>query len=332
MEKDSFKKSKTNQDEIKVSISCLTYNHEKYIRKCLDGFVNQKTDFKFEVLIHDDASTDGTADIIKEYEQRYPNIIKPIYQTENQYSKGVKISEIYQFPRVKGKYFALCEGDDCWIDPNKLQKQHDFLENNPEYSTCVHCAIFHSVSDDKDTIVPEISEDIDITIDDAIIGGGSLVATNSIMRRTDQVFSKPSCFEAIGFGDYQEIIHSAICGKIRCFADVMSLYNCGTEGSWTSRVWNYPNKRIEVYKEKIRMLKCVDEYYEYKYHEPFEKKILIDEYQMNILLGNYKQCLSKKYRFIFKGLSTKGKLYVVLSAFFPGIIDIYKKRFAKHEQ
>ena len=110
----------------------------------------------------------------------------------------------------------------------------------------------------------------------------------------------------------------------------MSLYNSGTEGSWTSRVWNDPNMRIEVYKEEIRMLKCVDEYYEYKYHEPFEKKILIDEYRMNILLGNYKQCLSKEYKFLFNGLSTKEKLYFVFSAYFPNIIRLYK-RFRNHE-
>lgn len=319
-------------DEIKVSVSCLTYNHEKYIRKCLDGFVNQKTNFKFEVLIHDDASTDGTADIIREYEKKYPDIIKPIYQTENQYSKDVNIIEVYQYPRIKGKYYAVCEGDDCWVDFNKLQKQYDFLENNPDYSACVHCAIFHSVSDDKDIIIPEIAEDIDITIDDAILGGGGLVATNSIMKKTEQLFNQPSCFEAQGFGDYQEVMYSAICGKIRCFADVMSLYNYGTEGSWTSRVWENIDKRIEVYKEEIRMLKCVDEYYEYKYHESFEKRILFDEYHINSLMGNYKQCLLKKYRFIFNDLSVIGKLYVILSAYFPFIIDIYKKRFSKNER
>jgi glycosyltransferase involved in cell wall biosynthesis len=96
----------------------------------------QKTDFPIEVLIHDDASTDGTADIIREYEQKYPEIIKPIYQTENQYSKGVEISQTYNYPRAKGKYIAICEGDDYWTDPYKLQKQVDFLEKNPEYGMC----------------------------------------------------------------------------------------------------------------------------------------------------------------------------------------------------
>lgn len=94
-----------------VSIWCATYNHSSYIRQCLDGFVTQKTSFSFEVIVHDDASTDGTQDIIREFAARYPDIIKPIYQTENQYSKGVRLNLTYIFPRIKGKYVAICEGD-----------------------------------------------------------------------------------------------------------------------------------------------------------------------------------------------------------------------------
>lgn len=116
-----------------VSICCITYNHEKYIRDAIESFLMQETNFPFEIIIHDDASTDKTADIIREYEKKYPELIKPIYQTENQYSKGVKINLEFNFPRAKGKYIALCEGDDYWTDPNKLQIQVAFLEENPDY-------------------------------------------------------------------------------------------------------------------------------------------------------------------------------------------------------
>ena len=114
-----------------VSITCLTYNHAPYLRQCLDGFVMQKTSFPIEILIYDDASEDGTQDIIREYERKYPDLIKPIYQTENQYSKGVKVEFVYNYPRAKGKYIAFCEGDDYWTDPNKLQKQilEEFVPN-----------------------------------------------------------------------------------------------------------------------------------------------------------------------------------------------------------
>ena len=119
-----------------VSVICCTYNHEPYIRQCLEGFMMQKTDFPFEVLVHDDASTDNTSSIVKEFEAKFPDIIKPIYQLENQYHKKIDILTTYLFSRAKGRYIALCEGDDYWTDPLKLQKQVDFLEQNPLYIQC----------------------------------------------------------------------------------------------------------------------------------------------------------------------------------------------------
>ena len=117
--------------DILVSVVTLAYNHRDYIRQCIDGILMQKTDFKFELLINDDASTDGTTAIIEEYEKAYPGIIKPIYQIENQYSQGISISQKYLYPKAQGRYIALCEGDDYWTDPLKLQKQVDILESDP---------------------------------------------------------------------------------------------------------------------------------------------------------------------------------------------------------
>lgn len=117
-----------------VSISCITFNHAPYIKEALDSFLMQETDFPFEILIHDDCSTDGTDKIIREYAKRYPEIIKPLYETENQYSQGKPIGSIvWNIPRAKGKYIAFCEGDDYWCDPKKLQKQVNFLEVNHDY-------------------------------------------------------------------------------------------------------------------------------------------------------------------------------------------------------
>lgn len=121
-----------------LSICCITYNHELYISEALDSFLMQETDFPIEILIHDDASTDSTAAIIKEYEKKYSKIIKPIYQVENQYSKGGRINAQFNFPRAIGKYIALCEGDDYWVGSNKLQVQVRFLELNPEYVITYH--------------------------------------------------------------------------------------------------------------------------------------------------------------------------------------------------
>lgn len=121
-------------NDIMVSIICCTYNQKSFIKDCLEGFVTQKTNFKFEAVVHDDASTDGTQDIIKEYEKQYPDIIKPIYEEENQYSKKNGSLERIVHEHCHGKYLAICEGDDYWIDSYKLQKQVDFLESHPDYS------------------------------------------------------------------------------------------------------------------------------------------------------------------------------------------------------
>lgn len=119
-----------------VSICCVTYNHSEYIKDAIEGFLKQKTAFPIEIIIHDDASTDNTQEIINHYKKTYPELIFPIFQKENQYSKGLKPWPNFVFPRARGKYIALCEGDDYWTDPYKLQKQVDFLEENENIVLC----------------------------------------------------------------------------------------------------------------------------------------------------------------------------------------------------
>jgi glycosyltransferase involved in cell wall biosynthesis len=149
-----------------VSISCITYNQGKYLRQCLDGFLSQERDFDIEILLHDDASTDETPQIIQEYTTRYPDIIFPVIQKENQYSKGVRgMMPRFNFPRARGKYIALCEGDDWWLDTRKLQKQVDALESNPEYVLCFHPVVIMNesgVPEGKDTItIPQLYETLE---------------------------------------------------------------------------------------------------------------------------------------------------------------------------
>ena len=122
-----------------VAIECLVYTHKPYLRQCLDGFVMQKTNFKFVAVVHDDCSTDGSQEIIREYEEKYPDLIKPIYEKENQYSKkdGSLIRVIHESLKAfDTKYIALCEGDDYWIDSLKLQKQVDFLDTHTDIGLC----------------------------------------------------------------------------------------------------------------------------------------------------------------------------------------------------
>lgn len=145
-------KAEAENRDIKVSVACITFNHLPFIARCLDGFLNQKTNFNIEVLVHDDASTDGTAEIIQQYYSRFPEIIKPILQKENQYSKGESITFKYNLPRARGKYIAICEGDDCWTDPYKLQKQVDFLEQHSDFVLTFHNV--EVVDQDGKTLIP----------------------------------------------------------------------------------------------------------------------------------------------------------------------------------
>jgi glycosyltransferase involved in cell wall biosynthesis len=135
-----------------VSIISLAYNHEAYIRDCLEGFLMQETTFPVEILIHDDASTDNTANIIREYEARYPRLIKSICRTENQFSKGKVGAPLHAYPGKRGEYIANCEADDYWTDPSKLQKQVDFLDRNPDYVMCYHDA---KIIDESGNVVAE---------------------------------------------------------------------------------------------------------------------------------------------------------------------------------
>ena len=133
-------KSENNNFEVMVSVCCTAFNHANYIADALEGFIKQNVDFPIEILVHDDASTDGTQDVILEYEKRYPHLIKAICQKNNQYLQGRYAFAHILYPMARGKYIAFCDGDDYWTDPLKLKKQVEFLENNPDYVICGHDA------------------------------------------------------------------------------------------------------------------------------------------------------------------------------------------------
>lgn len=234
--------------DLLVSICCMTYNHAAFVRQCLDGFMMQKCSFNFEVLIHDDASTDGTQDIIREYEMKYPDIIKPIYQKENQYSKGIDPGLKYNAPRAKGKYIALCEGDDYWTDPYKLQKQVDFLESHPDYVMCSHR--FNQYIQDKNLL----EEENDLTFQGAdydlknLIGGKWLTQTLTVMYRCDAL-------DLCLYNAYkvsQDVILFYVLlkkGKGYCLPDIMGVYRIHNCGVWSGISLN--GQRMLEFKQRL---------------------------------------------------------------------------------
>ena len=223
----------SNTEPVLVSIVCDVFNHGPFLRQCLDGFLMQKTDFAIEILIHDDASTDGSADIIREYANNYPGVFKPIIQTENQYSKGVGIWAKIQFPRAKGKYVAICEGDDCWTNPLKLQKQVDFMENHPECSLCFHNAMIHWY--DKN-----VPDELYADFSTGDFSGPDLIRnwispTASFLFRSEYMPEYLDFREKhpqLAFGDIPMVMFLSQFGSIHGMSDVMSVYGKHA-GGWT---------------------------------------------------------------------------------------------------
>lgn len=223
-------------NQIKVSIICNTYNHEKYIREALDSFISQKTNFKYEVLVHDDASTDNTGNIIREYQKLYPELIKPIYQTENQYSKSINITLTYQLPRAKGKYIAMCEGDDYWIDELKLQKQFDALEKMTNINMCSHSA--NIIDEHTRKVIGHIqpvTKNSILSPNMVIDGGGGYVATNSLFFRKNIFDNIPAFYLTLPL-DYTLQILGSLDNGIYFMVDYSSIYRAATPNSWTVRM------------------------------------------------------------------------------------------------
>lgn len=222
----------------KVSICCLAYNHEKFIRQALDSFLMQKTNFPFEVLVHDDASKDSTASVIREYEAKYPDIIKPIYQTQNQFAINKSGDKHFNFPRVQGEYVALCEGDDFWIDENKLQKQVDFLDNNADFSMCFHpVKVFYEDGSVPDAIFPDFEGEFKHVkfLDFITLLQKNFIQTNSVMYRwrlTSQEQIDNLYPDGILPSDlFLHLLHAHI-GKIGYINEVMAAYRKHKNGLW----------------------------------------------------------------------------------------------------
>ena len=293
-----------------VSIACAAYNHETFIRGTLDSFLMQKTDFPFEVIVHDDASTDGTTDIIREYHNKYPDIIKPLFQSENQYSQGKNISVEFIYPHLRGKYTAICEGDDYWTDPLKLQKQYDYLQNHPEIDICTHRAMMTHDEEQVGFIGPEYEECV-IPVEEVIVGGGGFVATNSIMIRTENL-TYISPFREILSYDYTIQIQGALRGGMGYLSDCMSVYRYLAPGSW-STTFRRDNKRYFAHKRRVdKMFGELDRYTDGRYSDVIQKEIRKGHFNELMMKEDYRSLLTKEYRDILREKDLKTKVKILL--------------------
>ncbi|MHA8078932.1 glycosyltransferase family 2 protein [Aquirufa antheringensis] len=275
----------------KVSISCITYNHAPYLKDCFEGFLMQKTDFAFEILVHDDASTDSTREVIEEYTAKYPDLFFPIYQQENQYSKGVRgMMFRFNFPRARGKYIALCEGDDFWTDPYKLQKQVDFLEKNID---CVCCFHAHNILQ-NDRIIKigkprKISQDSKFSIQYIFQNEGGAIATNSILFLRKYSVDLPDWALKSPVGDLPLFLHLGTKGKIGYINEVMSTYRFMSNNSWSVKFSESLKFRIKTYLNIIHTYKSFNNSTNFKYNYFVSKNIL--SYYFKIILSSLSSLL-----------------------------------------
>ncbi len=215
-----------------VTIACISYNHSQYIRDAIEGFLMQKTNFPVEIRIFDDASTDGTQEIIKEYAKNHANIIT-FLMTENQWSKGKYGLIDWIFPSAKGKYIALCEGDDYWIDPYKLQKQVDFLEENSDYVICFHKVLILKNKKFKKDYITKVPDET-TTLED-LIRFGNFIHTPSVLFRNDLIDKFSHYFRNCIIGDYPLYVLLTRYGKIKYINEVMAVYRIHDGGYWSNR-------------------------------------------------------------------------------------------------
>ena len=315
--------------EIVVSVICNAYNHAPYIRECLDSLTRQQADFPYEILVHDDASTDGTADIIRACAALRPGIIKPLYQTENQYSKGGVMR--FQYPRAKGRYIALCEGDDYWTDPLKLRKQVSAMDAHPEIDICAHAAdrIDGSTGAILERIAPS-DRDTVFNTEEVIKGGGLFVATSSLLFRASLNDSIPP-FRQNRKTDYTLQIHGALRGGMLYLADNMSVYRFKTPGSWSMQQDHNIGKQRAFVKRVTDMLLQLDQDTQQRYHDAVKTRIdaygeylTRKEWEHNIRERHFAALLAPEYAAVFSELPFYKRAGLRACAVWPGLYGLWK--------
>ncbi len=300
--------------DVKVSIICNTYNHEKYIKQALRSIVDQKTNFKYEVLVHDDASTDKTAEIIREFEKEYPDVIKPIYQAENQYSQGVSVNKKFQYPRTKGKYVAICEGDDYWTDERKLQKQFDFLETHEDYVLVAHGG--KKVSEENEFISEFVIDKVDYEKGE-VINHLSCFPTASMFYRASAWKNNEKFVNIIATYDYAVKAVLSTEGKVHVIPESMSAYRVASKGSWTERIEKKSKNLIKHLETSVDFFEKFDLYREGQYHDYIQKEISRRKFKI-LLLDKTKRSMikilkTKEYRCHFRKYSIKKRIGFILN-------------------
>lgn len=248
--------------DVLVSICCTTYNHEQYIQDAIEGFLRQKTNFNYEILIGEDCSTDRTKKIVEEFVRAYPDKVRIVASEHN---VGGRKNMYRLFQEATGKYIALCEGDDYWTDPYKLQLQVEYMESNPTCTLCFHAAeIVDASKKPTGQIQRSYSESRISPTADIIVCGGTFCPTVSLLFPAELMKNPPSLWWDAHVGDYPLQMFLASRGYAYYIDKVMSAYRTGVAGSWTTKLQlqnnNWREKQIEHCEANISLLNQFDKF------------------------------------------------------------------------
>lgn len=258
-----------------ITIFCLTYNHVQYIRDAFEGFLNQKMQFTFNVFVYDDASTDGTSDIVREYRDKYPDLFQVYISEKNLYrapNREAIMMELYE-KYIQGKYVAWCEGDDYWTDPNKLQLQVQYMEEHPECSMTAHGAVWMDCQNNKKKDYLPFGAEKDLTAEEIILQPtGNLSTASLVMHR--EIFMRDANYPRCRVMDRPLQMYALCYGKIHFFPQVMCVYRYMHKGSWSVELHSdFKNSMTHCY-DMIAFLQKYNSYTNMRYNEYIRKNII----------------------------------------------------------
>jgi len=307
---------------MKVSVSIITYNHEKFIGQALDSVLMQEANFEYEIVVGEDCSTDNTREILLGYRDKYPAKIRLLLPENNQ---GVIRNFVQTYKSCKGKYIATLDGDDYWTSPKKLQSQVEFLDRHPDFSMCYHpVRNFYDDNSKPDFIIPKISKSIS-TLEDLLIC--NFIPSSGVMFRNNLFGSFPEWYYTLRMEDWPLHILNAQFGKIGYLDHVMGDYRNHSGNFWSSK--------SEIYKslEDIKFYKCIDSFLKFKYHYIIKMKLSDYYYKLALLyneIGENK--ISRIYSirsflmsFGGKDISRTNNIKLIFKLYNPYLYDLFHK-------
>lgn len=262
-----------------VSVVMITYGHENYIQQAIESVLEQQCNFAFELIIANDCSPDNTDKIVEEIIKNHPKSNLILYHNHVK-NKGIMPNFIWTLEQVKGKYIAICEGDDYWNDLFKLQKQVDYLELNTDCSLCFHPSIHLNDANHDNYFIHQpanLPVDQKFGMKEAILGGGSFITTNSMFFHHKYIIDLPDWFLKAPIGDLPLLLLLASKGKIGYLNEVMSTYRMMSINSWSARLQDIQKKKRHFF-AILKMWNDFDKWTNNKYHRIILRKKIINYY------------------------------------------------------